>query len=920
MSTASAEAGIERDLRRLYDGSGIAGLTEAQLLDRVARRDEAADAAFEAIVTRHGPPVVASAVAAIAQVVVRALVSAVAIKTAVLFLAVASFLSAGAAIAVLTFREAAFAQELPPLHREAGASPHASKVDRYGDPLPEGAIARLGTTRFRHNYFGGNWTTVRRVLYSPDGRSLVTVAAGEAHVWDVASPHLIRTIEADLAELSPDGKTLFAAKSAVHSFADPKPGNLRAIDFSSGRDLRQVGTAAGEPCDLLTVSPDGKSVAAVLTKGFAYDKALPSAAVVYDAVTLVERRRIAIANQHARGLAFSTDSRLLAVATPEGDALQFNRQPTAGSVRIYEAATGALVRRFSIEGSEVGSLAFTPDGKTLAAGVGDWSIRLYDLATGRERLPRLRRADTTPTPTMGPGAIEGTQRPRAAACLAFSPDGSLLASGLGWGGSQNLLKDWPSIILWDVAAAREIRRFGGHPYQICALAFSPDGRRLASSGGEPQARNWDVATGGEVSPRAGHPHGIFAMAVSPADGTVFTLGNDDGLVIHWDPTDGRALEALPLNPQRYTSLAVSPDGRTLAIGETGDGQNHGLILWNIAGHTELRRFKAAPGCEPTFSPDGRRVALGFWVYDVASGKRIDGFSTNPAVEAWFTPDGRRLISVAPGGVHLSDFVAGVEVKHAVQANLNTWFNAAVSPDGRLVATGNLSKKQPRGDQDADDSDPAIRVRELASGKEVAKLVGHVAQSNNLVFSPDGRMLASVSGAFGGEADPGLRVWDVATSRQLRRFSYFPNGANTVAFLPDGRAIVTASGVDGMAIVWDISDLADRRPTDPPDAKTLEALWADLASDDARRAFRASWALSIEGAVPFLSDRLHPAAPNGPTSGPEVLRALRAIAALERVASTRARDILEALARGDSAAPATEDAAAALLRLSRRKSR
>jgi WD domain, G-beta repeat len=197
------------------------------------------------------------------------------------------------------------------------------------------------------------------------------------------------------------------------------------------------------------------------------------------------------------------------------------------------------------------------------------------------------------------------------------------------------------------------------------------------------------------------------------------------------------------------------------------------------------------------------------------------------------------------------------------------------------------------------------------------LLGHTDSSNGLAFSPDGRMLASVNGAILSYADPGLRIWDVASGKPLRRFKYPPLGANEVAFLPDGRSIVTA-GDDGTALVWDVSDLADRRPPEPPDAKALEGLWSDLASDDDPRGYRASWTLSAQGAVPFLRARLRPAAAGEPAAGPEVLRSLRAIAALERIGNPQAREVLEGMAGGNPDAPATRDAAESLLRLSRKK--
>lgn len=129
-------------------------------------------------------------------------------------------------------------------------------------------------------------------------------------------------------------------------------------------------------------------------------------------------------------------------------------------------------------------------------------------------------------------------------------------------------------------------------------------------------------------------------------------------------------------------------------------------------------------------------------------------------------------------------------------------------------------------------------------------MGHLCDSNNLAFSPDGRMVASVSGRSGGERDAGLRVWDIASGREVRRFDYHPEGANFLAYLPDGHAIVTASDYDGLALVWDVSDLADNHERELPDAKTLEILWSDLASDDASRGYRASWALSVD--APFRS--------------------------------------------------------------------
>ena len=372
----------------------------------------------------------------------------------------------------------------------------------------------------------------------------------------------------------------------------------------------------------------------------------------------------------------------------------------------------------------------------------------------------------------------------------------------------------------------------------------------------------------------------------------------------------------------FDGMAISADGRTLLIGDP-----FGPVVWDVVARKERVRINDKDLHErfvrPSVAPDGRTVSSSLSVWDAANGRRLvtlkrGGWQTNP-----YTADGRRLIAVEEDGVHVWEIATGKEVARPIRAELIGWFNAAVSSDGRLVAVGNVDKSQHRfPNRPEPKTDPAIRIWELASGKPVARLMGHTAQSCDLAFSPDSRMLASVSGGHSlGQrtGDRGLRVWTIATGRQERRFANYPGGGSLVAYLPDGRSIVTASG-DGTALVWDVSDLADRRPTEMPDARTLEALWSDLASDDAPRGYRASWALSVESAVLFLRDRLRPAAAGGPADGSEVLRSLRAIAALERIGTPPAREVLEALARGVPDAPATQDAADVLLRLSRRKTR
>jgi len=865
------------------------------------------DATSRSAVTRAG-------VVSLAAAVARGLALTTAIKAAAVVLAVVTLISAAAGITVLAGRDGKPQSDPEPAKGEAAVRAHA--VDRYGDPLPKGAIARLGTIRFRHH--GGNMVGGRAFL-TPDGKILVTACVdGEARAWDLATGRLVRSIEAGEAALSPDGRTLFAAE----------PGVLRALDFSNGSELRRAATDSKENVDQLVVSPGGKSLALLVSQRVPGKRGIPqrrSTLTLYDAATLTKKWRLENDGRFVRDVAFSRDARLLALAGPDEEPDFVLTEPMSGSIRLYEVEGGTEVRQIAISGFGVASVAFAPDGKTLAAGVGDRTVRLYDLVTGQERLPRLGREGALPPRKKGENLHKGYDKAWAAACLAFSPDGSLLASGVEGIGWFNHVADVPPITLWDIAAAQEVRKFAGHPVGTISLSFSPDGKTLASSGFEPEARIWDVATGREVDRRPAHATSIQGLAVSPVDGTVFTFSLADGPILHWNPADGRLLEAVGVYPNVINNLAISPVGRTLLLLDADPG--HGSVLWDVTGRTELQRLandeRVSCG-HAAFSPDGRTVTAQHRVWDVATGRRLISFTkaNQDSCISSYSADGRQVITVDSHGARTWDIASGAEVRRVPLGGTPTAWNAAISPDGRLVAVGQsrvrsigaLGARQPP-DGLLDRMVDQIRIWELASGKEVAALFGQTGVSSGLAFSPDGRTLAAVSGRRDNQGDPGLRVWDVASGSPLRRFKNHPGGGYRIAYLPDGRSIVTASE-DGTALVWDVSDLADRRPPEPPVATALEALWSDLASDDAPRAHRASWSLSVAGAVPFLRDRLRPARRNEPATGPELLRSLRAIAALERIGNPQARDVLESVARGAPTAPATQGATAALFRLSR----
>ncbi len=228
---------------------------------------------------------VRAGVVALAAAVSRGLAMATAVRTVAAVLAVLTLISAGTGIAVLAGRNPRPRQEPAPKKGVAGATDPA--VDRYGDPLPKGAIARLGTTRFRHS--GSNFNGDRAFL-TPDGKTLVTASAdGQARTWDLKTGRLMQSIDADEAAVAPDGTTLFAAR----------PGVLRAVGLFDGRELRRVETEPNLRPQQLVVSPDGKSLA--------YLSQRQSAVMVYDTATLAQRWRLDKDARLARDVAFSRD-------------------------------------------------------------------------------------------------------------------------------------------------------------------------------------------------------------------------------------------------------------------------------------------------------------------------------------------------------------------------------------------------------------------------------------------------------------------------------------------------------------------------------------------------------------------------------------------------------------------------------------
>jgi len=267
--------------------------------------------------------------------------------------------------------------------------------------------------------------------------------------------------------------------------------------------------------------------------------------------------------------------------------------------------------------------------------------------------------------------------------VAFSPDGKTLASG-----------SWDETIkLWDTATGEELRTLTGHTSYVSSVAFSPDGKILASASGDGTVRLWDAATGREIRRLEGHWGWVFAIAFSP-DGKTVASGGDDGLVLLWDVETGSEKGVLEGHEGAVYGVAFSPSGDLLATGS----EDHTVKLWDLASQRLKATLRGHQGyvLAVAFSPDGRLVASGsedgtVRIWDSTTGNQIQVLSGHEDIvhSVAFSPDGKTLASGSVDGtVRLWDPVKG-ELVRTLPA-YSPVYSVAFSWTGQRLAAGDES--------------------------------------------------------------------------------------------------------------------------------------------------------------------------------------------------------------------------------------
>jgi WD40 repeat protein len=643
----------------------------------------------------------------------------------------------------------------------------------------------------------GHSDIIRSVSYSRDGRLIVTASDdGSAVLWDAATGFELRQFKGHddavtSASFSPDGQMILTSG---------RDHTARLWDVMTGSELRRLNGHI-DGVTSAAFSPDGRQI---ITGGGdnlgsggnvngmkMFDSPRGDGDNVARLWDVATGHQLLVFKGHQNlitSVSFSHDGR--SVLTGSAD----------GTARLWDAATGQPVRVFGDGHGLVWSVAFSPDGRSMVTAADDGSsvwevatgklLRSFEPATsavfapdGRTLLTGSIPADTkagrethaTLQDTVTGAEIRRFGSPFESMFVAFSPDGKNVATA----GPRTLG-------LWDAETGKQSRQLSAQTWEFATAVYSSDGQRILTGHNDGSARLWEAETGKELREYLGHTNIVRSVAFSP-DGLTILTGSFDKTARLWDRATARQLLSFDGHSSAVFSVNFSPDGKSVLTGAVDSAR-----LWSVSTGHELRRFKQAGHNldSVTMSVDGRLVFAGGAMstaggvdvlgstWEIGTGKQIRQSKHDGGTDGnVFSPNGKNILTAdSKNGAFLWNIETGRELQR-FGGLADAVTHVAFSPDGRRVLAAGGS---------------TIKMWDVVTGQSLVELRLDNESVESLAFSPDGRMVL-----IGGSR--GASVWNAATGERLASLFSFGD-SEWLTITPEGFFDASANGAKGLIVV------------------------------------------------------------------------------------------------------------------------
>jgi len=708
---------------------------------------------------------------------------------------------------------------LCPAILSAQSSTKPPRKDALGDPLPDGAVKRLGTTRLQH------LRTVRQVAFTPDGKRLISIGDDfVSSVWDVATGKEVRRefwgdpklpLDAILANdrlaLMLFGRADSGAMRHItalisgdgHYLVLCRDEKARILDAETGKHVSETFFKVGKTLTL-ELAPDGKTLAR-----FAMLQDFEPELTIIDIASGKQLHKLRNSGRYYTGIRFSPDGKFLAT------------RDSNNHVCLFDLANGKRIRLFEGHEGVITSIRFVPGEAKVASAATD-GVWLWD-HTSDDAVAKFPLEDIS------------------FCAAAFSPSGKVLATS----GKQD------AVFLWDVAGVTQTRAMAGHTGHVTTLAFSSDGKTIASGASDGTIRLWDASDGRDITPCKHLPRVHPIGVVKP--GVILAQAETGATLHHLSDTTGEITATFPgpvaPNPGQpfFAGMTISPNGKFLAL---LDVEHPVGRVYNVPENREAFRIEGHPSRinRMAFSGDADLLATlctqdrTMRIWNTQTGKVVHKLDlpfyhneeaqlvirgriafAQPVNETLmheiaFSPDRRSVIWVAPDGVGHQWELASGKLRNRVPLSSRQVAHLTYSPSGRLIA--------------AVTNDDTLRVCDAVDGKLVHGFVSRDGDVRTIAFSPDSRLLAA--GCGNGK----IVVYDMRAGKEKRSFVGHQTLVQKLWFADEGKTLVSAS-LDGTMLFWDLNaPLSAPEIVAAPNDARLDALWMRLGNTDATDAFDA----------------------------------------------------------------------------------